>query len=232
MVTIILLSSIHCPTSFLTSKVVRASITIATPLWRKCKVVTHTPKNGTWKSSGTSENSEHDYRGQNTSHWSVIYTVGKVLKCRCPKWPRMSHLDIYSTSYGQKKGRKSNWQFDSRPLKFGNRPDPGACKWSATHCWKALKESYNFVSDLVPIRARGEKLWMPKVSGVQTEIVSGLLFGSLGKKCHLDASATVRRREYYMGEGGGLPWVRAVVSQVSPRLPVASPNTKSVLNEF
>jgi hypothetical protein len=33
-------------------------------------------------------------------------------------------------------------------------------------------------------------------------------------------------REYYMGEGGGFPRVRAVVSQVSPRLPVASPNTK------
>ncbi len=28
----------------------------------------------------------------------------KVLKFRCPKWPRMSHLDIYSPIYGQKKG--------------------------------------------------------------------------------------------------------------------------------
>jgi hypothetical protein len=32
-------------------------------------------------------------------------------------------LDICSTSYGKKKGRKSNCQFDSRPLKVGNRPD-------------------------------------------------------------------------------------------------------------
>jgi hypothetical protein len=47
---------------------------------------------------------------------------GKVLKCRCPKWPRMCHLDICSPSYGQKKGQESNWQFDSRPLKVGNRP--------------------------------------------------------------------------------------------------------------
>jgi hypothetical protein len=61
----------------------------------------------------------------------------------CPKWPRMSHLDICSTSYGRKKGWKSNWQFDSRPQKVGNRSDPGACKWSATHRWKALEESYN-----------------------------------------------------------------------------------------
>jgi hypothetical protein len=42
----------------------------------------------------------------------------------------------------------------------------------------------------------------------------------------------MKRREYYMGEGDGFLWVRAVMSQVSPRVPVASPNTKSVQNEF
>jgi hypothetical protein len=31
----------------------------------------------------------------------------------CPKWPRIGHLDIDNQSYGQKKGRESNWQFDS-----------------------------------------------------------------------------------------------------------------------
>jgi hypothetical protein len=66
-----------------------------------------------WKweleSPGTLKNLEDDCRGQNTLHWGVLYTVGKVLKCRCPKWPRMSHLDIFSPSYGQKKGRESNW---------------------------------------------------------------------------------------------------------------------------
>jgi len=56
--------------------------------------------------------------------------------------------------------------------------------------------------------------------------------GSPGKKCHSDANAAVRRKEYYMGEGGGFPQVRVVVSQVSPRLPVASPNTKSMQNKF
>jgi len=35
-----------------------------------------------------------------------------------------------------------------------------------------------------------------------------------------------------MGEGGGFPRVRAVVSQVSPRSHVASPNTKRVENEL
>jgi len=162
---------------------------VATPLRGKCEVVTHAPENGTWESSRTPENSERNCRGQKTSHWDTFYIVKKVSKCRCPKSPHMSHLDICSTSYGQKKGRKSNWQFDSRPLKVRNRPDPSACRWSATHRWKVLKESYNFDLNLVPIRARGEKLWMPKVLGVQTGTVLGLHFGSPGKKNHLDASA-------------------------------------------
>jgi len=41
---------------------------ITTPLWRKCEVVTHTPENGSWESSRTLENLEHDCRGQNTLH--------------------------------------------------------------------------------------------------------------------------------------------------------------------
>jgi len=41
---------------------------------------------------------------------------------------------------------------------------------------------------------------MPKVPRVQTGTVSGLHFGSPGKKYHSDASAVERRREYYMGK--------------------------------
>ncbi len=175
---------------------------------------------------GLPKNSERDCRGQNTLHWGVLDTVEKVLKCQCPKWPRMSHLDICSTSYGRKKGRKSNWQFDSRPLKVGNQPDSGACRWSVTHHWKALDESYNFGLDLVPIWVRGEELWAPKVPGVQTETVSGLHFGSPGKKNHLDVGAAENRKEYYMGEGDGFPRVRAVVSQVSPSCPWLVPTPK------
>jgi hypothetical protein len=67
---------------------------------------------------------------------------------------------------------------------------------------------------------------MPKVSGVQTGTVLGLLLWSPGKKCHLDVASARSCREYYKGEGGGFPRIRAVVSQVSPRLPVACPNTQ------
>jgi hypothetical protein len=81
--------------------------------------------------------SQHLALGRSLYHW-------KAIKCRCRKWACLSHLDIYNISYGQKKGRKSNWQFDSRPLKVKNPPNPNAYRWNETHRWKALDESYNF----------------------------------------------------------------------------------------
>jgi hypothetical protein len=185
---------------------------VATPLWAKCEGEAHTPKSGNLESFRTLDNLELELKGQNTSHWGVLGVIGKVLKCKCLNWPRIGHLDIYSSSYGQKKGRESNWQFDSRPLKVGNRPPPDVCSGSATWRWKALEESYNFGSNFVPIQVRGEKLWTPKVPGVQTGIVSGLHLGSPGKKSHLDVASVESCREYYKGEGDGFPRVRAVVS--------------------
>jgi hypothetical protein len=70
----------------------------------------------------------------------------------------MVHLDISSSSYGQKKGRESNCQFDSRPLKVRNRPNPGVRWGSAIHRWKALNESYKFSLDLVPIGGLSKEL--------------------------------------------------------------------------
>jgi len=103
----------------------------------KCEDETCIPKSGNLESSGTLATSEFDSRGQNTSPWSVLYTVEKALKFRCRKWPHMSHSDIYNTSYG----RKSNWQFDSRPLKVGNRPDLNVCRWSATSLLQTSSQS-------------------------------------------------------------------------------------------
>jgi len=139
---------------------------------------------GTWESSGTPKISEFDCRGQNTSHWNVFYIIGNLSKCRCRKWARMGHLDICSTRYGKKKGRKSNWQFDSWPLKVGNWPDLGVYRWSATHYWKAFKESYKFASNFISIRSLSKELWPRKVLGVQTTTILGLLLGNPGTKSH------------------------------------------------
>ncbi len=131
------------------------------------------PKSGNLESPGTFKNLELELKGQNTLHWGVLGVIGKVLKCRCLNWPRIGHLDICSPSYVQKKGRESNWQFDSRTLKVRNLPLPDVYSGSATWRWKALDESYNFGWNLVPIRAWGEKLWLPKVPGVRTGTISG-----------------------------------------------------------
>jgi hypothetical protein len=147
---------------------------------------------------------ELDCRGQNTSPWGVLYTVGKVLKRRCRKWPRMSHSDIFSTSYVRKKGRKSNWQFDSQPLKVGNRPDLLVRRWRATYRWKALNEGYNFSSDLIAIEDLHKKLCALKVLGAPIVIISGLPLRSPGTKGHLDVTPW-RSTEYILY--GGKWWL-------------------------
>ncbi len=152
------------------------------------------------------------------------------MKCKCPKWPCMSHLDICNISYGRKKCWESNWQFDSRPLKVGNQPNPSVCRWSATHCWKDLEESYKFVSDLILIGGLNWKLWVPKTLEVQTGTISGLLIGSPRTKSHLDVGAVGKHKEYYIGEGGGFPQVRTVVSQVNSCCPWLVPTPKVLPN--
>ncbi len=111
----------------------------------------NTSKVGDLESFKTPECLELDNKAQNTLHLGIFGVIGKVLKLRYRKWPRIGHLDICSPSYGQKKGRESNWQFDSRPLKVGNQPLPDILFESATWHWKDLNKGYNFGLDLVVI---------------------------------------------------------------------------------
>jgi hypothetical protein len=157
----------------------------------------------------------------------ILYIIGMILKFKCIKWVRMTHLDIWNTSYGQKKGQESNWQFDSQPIKVKNQPDFLTYRWRTTYHWKDLKEGYNFASNLITVGGIHAKLCAPKV--VEIPIVGNLRlpFGSPGTNCHLDVGLVERHKKYYKGEGGGFPQVLVVVSLVNPRLPVALPNTKS-----
>jgi len=118
----------------------------------------NTSKVGDLESSRTLECLELDSKAKNTSHWGVLGVIGKVLKRRYLKWPRIGHLDIYSPSYGQKKGWESNWQFDSRPQKVGNRPLPNLRIESAIRRRKDLDKGYKFGSDLVAIRPGSREL--------------------------------------------------------------------------
>jgi hypothetical protein len=113
------------------------------------------------------KSSESNYKGQNSLDWDVPYIIRKLLELRCLKWACMTHLNIWNTSYGQKKGRESNWQFDSWPLKVGNRSNSLACRWHATYRWKALDESYNFLSNLISIGVCRESYGPPKLQKSQ-----------------------------------------------------------------
>jgi hypothetical protein len=150
--------------------------------------------------------------------WKLLYIIAKLLKQRCLKWAHMTHLDISNTSYGQKKGHESNWQFDSRSLKIGNQPDFLVCRSRATYYWKAFDEDYNFALDLFSIEGL-HKIMNPQSRGSPVVGISRLPFGNLGTKCHLDVGLMERHRVYYKGKGGGFPQVRAMVGLVSSNCP-------------
>jgi hypothetical protein len=139
----------------------------------------------------------------------------------------MTHLNTSNTSFGQKKGRESNCQFDSRPLKVGNRPNFLLFKCHTTYHWKALDKGYNFFLDFISIGGLHAKLWVPKIAEVPIVGISGLPLGSFRTKCHLGVGPMTMHIVYYKGEGGGFPQVRVVVSLVSSSLPMVSLSTKS-----
>jgi hypothetical protein len=172
------------------------------------------------ESSGTPECSELNSKAQNTLHWGVLGVIGKALKRRYRKWPCIGHLNICSPSYGQKKGRESNWQFDSRPLKVGNRPLPDLWIESATRRWKDLDEGYKFGSDLVAIRLRSLGVMSPQSPGTPPGTVSGQLRDSnpgVPEKSDIRAWEPRRVIEYTIGSKVvAYSRVRAVVTQVSP----------------
>jgi len=159
-------------------------------------------------SQWTPKISESNYRSQNSMVCGVFYIIEKLLERRCLKWAHIVHLDIWNTSYGQKKGREANCQFDSWPKKVENRPNLLGYRGRATYHWKALDESYNFASNRIVIRGLLAKLWGSKVTRVPADA-----------KNHLDVSSVSSHRVYYKGEGGGFPQVRAVVSLVCPCCP-------------
>jgi hypothetical protein len=138
------------------------NVTVAPLLWPSVGVKPNTWKSWDLESSGTPECSKLDNKGQNTSHWGVLGVVGKVLKRRYRKWPRIGNSNICNSSYGQKKGRESKivgpnsrnigtsyWQqniclclcFDHLVvskdyLKNGNH------LWFGTHKWWTMKTTF------------------------------------------------------------------------------------------
>jgi len=89
------------------------------------------------------------------------------------------------------------------------------CKWSVTHCWKALEESYNFASYLIPIRDLSRELRAPKVVGFQTGTVSGLFLGNPENKKSFGCGCGTATQRILYGGRWCFPQVWAVVNLVS-----------------
>jgi len=204
---------------------------VATPLWGKCEDEIHIPKSGNLESSGTLTTSELDCRAQNTLSWSVLYTIGKALKCTCWNGLAWAIWTFAAQVMVERRARSqiAVWLSTTKSREL-TRPRcvQIECDTSLERSWGELQ---NFFRPHPNLRSE------PRVMSSQSpespnrdnfETISGFLLGSLGNKSYLDAGATEQRREYYMGEGDGFPWVWVVVSQVSPRLPVACPNTKKM----
>jgi hypothetical protein len=68
----------------------------------------------------TPKSSKCNCKGQNPLPWRVFYIIENLLKRKFFKWSCIAHLDIWNTSYGQKKGRKLNWQFNPIFLREGD----------------------------------------------------------------------------------------------------------------
>ncbi len=178
------------------------------------------------ESQWTSEFLESNHRGQNPSDWKVSYIIENLLKLKCLKSVRTTHLDTSNRSYGQKKGRESNWQFDSRPLKVNNYSNFLVFRWHATYCWKALNEGYNFPLDFILIVGFHTKIWASKIPKVSTLEILTLPLGSPKIKWHLGIGLMAKHKVYCKGQGGGFTQVWVVVSFVSSCLHVAHVCTK------
>jgi hypothetical protein len=176
------------------------------------------PKVGTWSPTGLPKTQSSISGVKSPRIWVFLVSLERSWSVDVQNVQNVLALVIWTfpAQVMGKKGREKNWQFDSRPLKVGNRPVPNVRSGSATWRWKALFKGYKFGSDLIPIGGQGEELQSPKVPRVQTGTVSRLHFGSPGKKSHSDATPVGEHMVYYREYGVGISRARAVVCLVSP----------------
>jgi hypothetical protein len=129
----------------------------------------------------------------------------------------------------------SHWQFGHLQPKLWAKEGPGIklAVWLPTtksrestssrrcleECDTALESSRRELQHWFRTRpdpSSGRGAMAVQSSGSPGGTLSGFHFGSPNKMCHLDVASATSRREYYMGEGGGFPRVRAMVNLVCP----------------
>jgi hypothetical protein len=127
----------------------------------------------------------------------------------------------------------SHWSFGHLQPKLRAKEGPGvklAIWLLTTKSWESTSSRRaNWECDMGLERSRrGLQLWLrprhdrtlhsgvmdSQSSGSPIGTISGFHFGSPKNLCHLDVASAARYKEYYMGEVGGFPRFRAVMSLV------------------
>jgi len=174
------------------------------------------------ESQWTLECSESDYKGQNPMARGFFYTIGKLLKCRCLKWARMTHLDNL---------KHKLWPKEALGVKL-------AVWLLTTKSQESLRLPCVKVTCNIPLESSQRVLKLcfrpylnqrstHKVMGPQSHKspnfgnFGGLPLGSPSTKSHLDVGLVERHKVYYKGEGGGSPGHGSLVSLSCPWLILA-----------
>jgi hypothetical protein len=156
----------------------------------------------------------------------VLYIIENLLELKCLKWACIAHLDIWNTNYGQKKGRESNCQSDSRLEKVKNQLDLLGRRKHATYCWEVLNRNYNFDSNNISIRSLFAKLWGSKIAGVPIDAILGLPLGSLGREKPFGCRLCGQPQSILWGGRWWLPPSPGCGEFSVSMLPVVCPSTK------
>ncbi len=134
------------------------------------------------ESRWTPETSESNFKGQNSMVCGVIYIIRKLLERRCLKLALIFHLDIWNTSYSQKRGPRVKL-----PVWFPTRKSWESTRftWLQRACNIPLESSrwelqlcFKSHLDMRSIH----KVMGSKVVKVPTNAISRLPFGSLRRE--------------------------------------------------
>jgi hypothetical protein len=126
------------------------------------------------------QGSKHFALGCSLYHWKVMKILMSKMRSHGP-FEHLQHKLCAKEGPGVKLTIKIQESTRPRCVQGGGG--------GSTHRWKALKESYKFALDLVPIRGLSKELWPREVPGVQTGTISGLHLGSPRTKSHSDVDA-------------------------------------------
>ncbi len=73
-------------------------------------------------------------------------TIEKALHRKCLKCPHIVHFNLICMSYDQKKGKESNWEFDSQRQFLRKQGSNEVQLGHVIHHWKDLFEGYKILS--------------------------------------------------------------------------------------